>query len=547
MPRSGCSRCFQPRVEINTREFKANLRSSQGLSLTQCDEIKETLRLAKQDIADYTAEIHRKQMELKKLKAYTQQLSSLLSPIRRLPGEILLYIFAFCCEKNDLRYHQPGNALILSSVCTLWRELTVSYPMLWSNFSVQLRPCYEDEKDSDMADELQLNVLVSLYLQRSDQQPLALDIDLDDYLDSEVPNRQHSALQSIIGQSRRWKYLVHRGIAFGEQGNTGFWAMELPLLESVTLAGDDGRELPELGRRLAPKIKQLSLLTLTFDERDIERFSGPWSLLTNLEFNVDGVYWSLWKMLTYCPNIRHLTVWSTDDSLDADPEQSDSILVLPLCSLLILIEGVPETQKDPLGCLLASLTLPRLTKLVLQWKNVPSAAVHTKQFKAIIDFLDRSKCLLTSLTLSGPCLTDKELVTILSRLPSLQELCVEDPLSTHSLNHPMTPISKSFIQSLHAWDRDGIYNLVDPVLPELHSLILKVKGCDFDPFSFVDAVASRWLPHESRTQNDLVCLRSVELHLPGVVDAEPYQALLPFEAAGMQVVVKCPGQNGYLV
>ncbi|KIK57019.1 hypothetical protein GYMLUDRAFT_173510, partial [Collybiopsis luxurians FD-317 M1] len=175
MSRSDCSNCFQPRVEVNNPGLKANLRSFNGLPNSQRADIKKILELAERDIADYSAEIQQKQSKLERLEIYTQQLSSLLSPIRCLPNELLLLTFAFCCEENDLRDHKPGNALALSSVCALWRDLAISHSILWSNITVSLRSgsiTHEGEHTRD----LEFAAFVSLYLQRSKQHPLTLDI-----------------------------------------------------------------------------------------------------------------------------------------------------------------------------------------------------------------------------------------------------------------------------------------------------------------------------------------------------------------------------------
>ncbi|KAF9069521.1 hypothetical protein BDP27DRAFT_1175860, partial [Rhodocollybia butyracea] len=71
---------------------------------------------------------------------YAARLSGLLSPIRRLPHEILCEIFLYCCSPNDIRDGEPGAALIISSVCFRFREVAISYSALWSNLEVFFPP-----------------------------------------------------------------------------------------------------------------------------------------------------------------------------------------------------------------------------------------------------------------------------------------------------------------------------------------------------------------------------------------------------------------------
>ena len=56
-----------------------------------------------------------------------------VSPIKRLPHELLRHIFLFNFD------HCAWSAWILSSVCSLWRRLVLSMPKLWSKVR-PLRP-----------------------------------------------------------------------------------------------------------------------------------------------------------------------------------------------------------------------------------------------------------------------------------------------------------------------------------------------------------------------------------------------------------------------
>jgi len=60
-------------------------------------------------------------------------LVTLLSPVRRLPPELLGEIFRYCLPQN---YHEKGahKAVMLPShVCKHWRDVALSTPTLWTN------------------------------------------------------------------------------------------------------------------------------------------------------------------------------------------------------------------------------------------------------------------------------------------------------------------------------------------------------------------------------------------------------------------------------
>jgi hypothetical protein len=76
----------------------------------------------KRDIRDLR---HEKSV-LEKRVSYTK---AYISPIRRLPHELLRYIFLFKFDDH------PCCAWVLAAVCTLWRRLALSMPRLWSKVS----------------------------------------------------------------------------------------------------------------------------------------------------------------------------------------------------------------------------------------------------------------------------------------------------------------------------------------------------------------------------------------------------------------------------
>ncbi|KAF9071267.1 hypothetical protein BDP27DRAFT_1419300 [Rhodocollybia butyracea] len=129
-------RSFEPCIEIDNVSLKENLRTWYPATIEELSEVMRMLKMALEDIVGCDAEMSRLSSRREELIRCTEKLSSLLSPIRRVPDEILCQIFLHCCAENDLRYRKPGEALALSSVCTRFRELVISYPALWSDLKI---------------------------------------------------------------------------------------------------------------------------------------------------------------------------------------------------------------------------------------------------------------------------------------------------------------------------------------------------------------------------------------------------------------------------
>ncbi|KDQ60408.1 hypothetical protein JAAARDRAFT_125747 [Jaapia argillacea MUCL 33604] len=90
------------------------------------DKIQTAQRQLEQVIADSKKAIEQMQQDKTQLEADLFLTKAYLSPIRRLPHELLRHIFALNFEDY------PCCAWVLSAVCTLWRKLVLSMPRLWS-------------------------------------------------------------------------------------------------------------------------------------------------------------------------------------------------------------------------------------------------------------------------------------------------------------------------------------------------------------------------------------------------------------------------------
>ncbi|KAF7308185.1 hypothetical protein HMN09_00666300 [Mycena chlorophos] len=78
------------------------------------------------------------EQKLQKNKANNQILRTLLAPVRRLPTDVLVEIFSDCIAEDIKSLHYYTNdplkaPLLLGHVCSLWRNVVLCTPQLWTN------------------------------------------------------------------------------------------------------------------------------------------------------------------------------------------------------------------------------------------------------------------------------------------------------------------------------------------------------------------------------------------------------------------------------
>ncbi|KAF9003247.1 hypothetical protein BDQ17DRAFT_1192165, partial [Cyathus striatus] len=77
------------------------------------------------------------QARLSNIRSYNEVQLALISPIRRLPDELLVEIFAYVQEgKISIFQNLRGQIWDLQYVCVHWRNLVLNTPLLWSSFEL---------------------------------------------------------------------------------------------------------------------------------------------------------------------------------------------------------------------------------------------------------------------------------------------------------------------------------------------------------------------------------------------------------------------------
>ncbi|KAJ7062020.1 hypothetical protein C8F01DRAFT_122566 [Mycena amicta] len=360
--------------------------------------------------------------------AHLERCQSLLAPIRRLPMEILLKIFALCNQESTFssdftswsrltpNEHMEQLArydlLRLSRVCCVWRTAIMGTPSLWAAIQVNLAEWLLPSVAR------RLNPLLSAAVVRSGNCPLQLKLRATGQF-YEMPS-----LELLVQCSSRWQSLTI-WINSGAFRHLASLEIKLPLLKSLEIHGDFLNELQIFGD--APHLSEVTLRR----SGSVQPPRLPWNQLRVLNYE-DGNAIELgafFTLVSTCGNLRAVDIMNLDISgLHTTPRglrQIHSALESFSITLRNTRDLLPVRSTALLGEVIDALILPRLTNLSLRMKSRRPLLWIETQFRAL---LARSSCnnTLISLALHGIIITTQQLLVALSATPNLENLYVAD-------------------------------------------------------------------------------------------------------------------------
>ncbi|KAJ6504493.1 hypothetical protein DFH09DRAFT_1201273 [Mycena vulgaris] len=372
------------------------------------------------------AALERMQKEYDVLLKYSSLCSSALSPIRRLPPEILIQVFLLCApvptnqwELNSKDYTAELHRLIrhdllqLAQVCAHWRAQALGTPAFWRVIDLDM-----------MFWSSKMLPLVRTALNRSARSPLQVRIGAPE----DVVMDRH-LLELVVQHCSRWQTALFC-MEFSFFASLSAVKGNLPLLETVYISGPTNETDPE-----AP-LASAAMELFSVAPRLIEiAFSGPakalrhvpWSQLRRFEYvDVRGSELSTaLSILRYFPpgmqfELRRL--------MSCPVHRSVEFTLTPFASDLIsLVVEFGSHSSSALADVLDRLTLPSLVSLEVLSLHYPVSPIIWDQ-SAFQRFCARSKCgaSLTTLYLLHVALPPADLLASLASLPALTALVIAD-------------------------------------------------------------------------------------------------------------------------
>ncbi|KAF5392990.1 hypothetical protein D9757_001160 [Collybiopsis confluens] len=559
-----CTQCseniFHPRISLNFTSLHDRLRSEAGPASVQSDELALTLNNAELDLQDYEAEINRLEARVlflstqkKRLREYADRVKTLLSPIRKLPNELLRKVFDLNCEVNHFMVSElpvstvfssrRAPAMAISHVCSRWRKHALAMPDIWSRIALEWSVDADGEDEVSWKDDDDTFPL-SLSLTRSLSRPLTftLESDSDPLLEGRRP---HPILAKLIQQAHRFQSFTFNHTTALFDFPTLFIDIaypHFPLLEELDIHHDHTPLNYFMGK--APELKKLRLRQSLLVSVSTTAFPQ----LTHIDFNPEIYHFE--DFLEDNPNLTSLVLneWAPR-GFTVQPKTSPR-----LESLTVRHERY--SHDDAENSVFVALHCPSLKNLHLKFSprldadhpdDYPDHRPDERSwsnFGLFMTFVQRSSFPLTTLSMTGVPLLDSELVYLLNYLPTLVNLSIDDSRLGFS-----SPITTEFINSLHAYQRSFLRTNVSPLVPRLQSLALNYGGEHSLNDAVVGMVTSRWIPgallesdsnlNMSTFQVD--CLREFTLKMRSQKeedrDSAVYAPLERLEKSGLRAVV----------
>ncbi|KAF9063704.1 hypothetical protein BDP27DRAFT_1451142 [Rhodocollybia butyracea] len=534
-----CARTPQIRINLSPAEISKiynDLRSDFGpfvIPPERVEEVKQMVALADKDIEDHYSEIARLHDQIMIIEAQKEQLEAqraklraLVSPMRKLPNEILLRILHHVCDSVGNRLFDIDEeagidsppipylpSMVVSSVCSRWRNLALSSPSLWANLTVVIIT-YDREPD-------ELGSMVALYMERSGAWPLKLSV----YLERAD---ELCSLGLLLQHTHRWESFTYRA-PYSVSFSNKLSQLPFPSLLELDTSHFSGRESSALD--LFEHAPRLHTLATT----EVPSPKAPFNQLKSLHFLMVMELSSpaeLANILNNCPSLKTLSLeLKRIDQEVRDPTAQGTWHNI---TSLAIMEQSAEYGSLTGSCsemVFSSLRFPSLTELVV--KGRPQRTYATDP---LISFITTSSCIITTFTIYGLSVSDVDLIAALQVMPSILHLEIDDKFDFYS--YQQSPISSHLMSSLRHQSTS------DSLAPKLHSLCLISKYKEpFDDATFIGMVESRWFKPGSDLSAAMfsagkACIRSIVLKFCWrEVDREVYQPLRNLDAEGLRVVV----------
>ncbi|KAJ7044955.1 hypothetical protein C8F04DRAFT_1067155 [Mycena alexandri] len=373
------SSATQSSVNLNRSLDFSHLITSNNLPLdSDIPFIRAIVRDGETQVDALNEQIHDLVQRRDRAAEHVRQHRAILSPVRRLPPELL-------CEIFELSSNDKGPSWHVGHICRSWRHTALSYPPLWSSIAI--------------SSTLSLETMTSIQTQLLRSANVPLDI----YWGSDrIDHDTHSSWSDVVlPYSRRWRTLHihnHRSRVGGLD-----WLRpvkgRLDQLKELTITSCNGTDMPDVFTT-APNLRRVFLTDAKFSYTS-QPISITWGQITHYR----GVY-ALERQMEILNAAQNLLFCDISFFYNT-PLDPTTPIILPRLRGLSL----------QMAFFLSKLTTPVLETLVLH--NAKEVYLSV-----LPSFIQRSSCTLNKLVLKRYT-NDPGLIAILRDLPALVYLLLE--------------------------------------------------------------------------------------------------------------------------
>ncbi len=299
----------------------------------------------------------------------------LISPVRRVPPDILREVFVNCLPDDRNPTMSSDEApVILTRVSSQWRSLALTTPRLWASLHIAVpnsSPVFMGSYDSQTGERLLLSEVTDIrlaatteWIKKAGTLPLSFSIhEHDGYPPTDFCKR---FIQCILPYRARWKSIKLACVTASFLAIRDLPPAELPMLQSLSLIltrpGSAGEETvwPNMPIFSAPGIRNVTLGGIP---TRISQFPFDWSQLTDLD--IKGESWStaavtsldeIIMTLSKCPNLISCSLHIGSEA-GVSQRTDFPVISLPHLETLSIYDGARPAS------LYGSMNAPKLRKL----------------------------------------------------------------------------------------------------------------------------------------------------------------------------------------
>ncbi|KAK7001449.1 hypothetical protein R3P38DRAFT_3049181, partial [Favolaschia claudopus] len=406
----------------------------------------------------------------RELSTYVDAHKALISPIRRMPPDILSEIFIACLPTHrNCVMSATEPPVLLGRVCSSWRALSMETPRLWSSLHV-VEVNQQFKGYGDISDKLTLRVeTMKMWLMRSGQCPLSISLQGQFYrspnytpplttaiADEPVRDEENPInlfLAELIQFASRWRRVgfVLTSDALHALGH--LTVEDVPLLEDFSVSVTDRVGLVPTDGPSDFRWADLELLKSPL----LTRFSGSGRDFDNLrpiplrwgvlrELSIGGPAWEsgldderMLELLSMCPQLRSCKL-----VVNVSPDPLEHPLVELPCLHTLHMDSISVSSS-----VLDKLSFPKLHTLVFRGDN--------KRLPAFVSSCSR----LASLTVEATSFDTSAVEETLRALPSTTR-----HVSLHEYDYNMH----------HRALDDRVLEILAQTPPELESLDIGINS-----------------------------------------------------------------------
>jgi len=447
------SRLYDLKTRMEEPPFARLLQTNDVPSQDVVREVTDFRARARQDLADVDAELQRlgnlrdqAQRQRTQIVEDVDTYSIILSPIRRIPDDILHEIFSHCLPTNRNPVMSTSEApLIHTQICRSWRSVALSCPRIWARVHIPI--CCDSNLSSAALDEEEFHAQNLFYyetmqrrcehiqnwLSRSATFPISVSVEYPSpgwnprESQTEWEDKIVKKLfETLSPFASRWKDVeIQLPVDLYPHIEALISVESVPSLRNLKIsARSRGRprsgELSDFALVHAPGLESIAIHGWDLSKQLPSAVN--WEALTHFcseeMFRPKGAL----DFLKQCPNLIHLQlrlVGSEDD------HQERSSIYLPFLRTLRILD-----TENPVASatLFDSLDTPCLQWLDYQkpeyYRYLPGDVGEIS--KPLIRFLDRSTNALTKVTFDARIVPRSDLVDFLRPLKHLKHLVLGD-------------------------------------------------------------------------------------------------------------------------